>query len=433
MLVIEESVGINLHVGQDNDFIVRNPIYETLIRDDWPIYSARNEYFVYYLSYWLVPAGLVKLCPSISPEWCLFAWVYLGMALAAVLAFVKLRGKTITLTLAFLFGSLIFRGYGDYVFYAEELMGTPDFPVIGRGLFDLLVRRIVVQSLHYVGGWLQISNTFNHAVPMLLFLSLCLMRRIPMPLLIFLSALIVGITPLGGVAALPLLAIGWFVAVRKCMKETLAGTAVAAVSALPLLLVYACYFSCGSGSLIYFVWQHADYSYYEPWEMLEIFLWLAFQWLNFWVLYRVYRGRFKNRMIPAVMMSTAVLCSCVWMGRPHTNELLFKGSLIPFACLALMFALRWWDRPSKGMRVLLVLVLLSSAVHAYRGIHKRILPSYSWNAVQMQKNKQDDWNGTLDHPFSPMYGQFWAVKSPNVTFFKVRDDVRLYPEDRTGY
>lgn len=51
--------------SQHADFVVRNPIYETLIRCDWPLVDAGGRPFIYYLAFWLPPALACK-CFSCS-------------------------------------------------------------------------------------------------------------------------------------------------------------------------------------------------------------------------------------------------------------------------------------------------------------------------------------------------------------------------------
>ncbi len=51
--------------SQHADFVVRNPIYETLIRCDWPLVDAGGRPFIYYLAFWLPPALACK-CLSCS-------------------------------------------------------------------------------------------------------------------------------------------------------------------------------------------------------------------------------------------------------------------------------------------------------------------------------------------------------------------------------
>lgn len=49
--------------SQHADFVVRNPIYETLIRCDWPLVDAGGSHFIYYLAFWLPPALACKCFP----------------------------------------------------------------------------------------------------------------------------------------------------------------------------------------------------------------------------------------------------------------------------------------------------------------------------------------------------------------------------------
>lgn len=72
--------------SQHADFVVRNPIYETLIRCDWPLVDAGGRPFIYYLAFWLPPALACK-CFSCSDifiiNYVLTAWTGLGLAMAA--------------------------------------------------------------------------------------------------------------------------------------------------------------------------------------------------------------------------------------------------------------------------------------------------------------------------------------------------------------
>ena len=74
--------------SQHADFVVRNPIYETLIRCDWPLAEADGRHFIYYLAFWLPPALICK-CFSWSDvfivNYVLTAWIELGLALALTL------------------------------------------------------------------------------------------------------------------------------------------------------------------------------------------------------------------------------------------------------------------------------------------------------------------------------------------------------------
>lgn len=75
--------------SQHADFVVRNPIYETLIRCDWPLVDAGDSHFIYYLAFWLPPALACK-CFSCSDifiiNYVLTAWTVLAGAALVLLA-----------------------------------------------------------------------------------------------------------------------------------------------------------------------------------------------------------------------------------------------------------------------------------------------------------------------------------------------------------
>lgn len=75
--------------SQHADFVVRNPIYETLIRCDWPLVDAGGRPFIYYLAFWLPPALACK-CFSCSDifiiNYVLTAWTGLGLFLSMAAA-----------------------------------------------------------------------------------------------------------------------------------------------------------------------------------------------------------------------------------------------------------------------------------------------------------------------------------------------------------
>lgn len=104
--------------SQHADFVVRNPIYETLIRCDWPLVDAGGRPFIYYLAFWLPPALACK-CFSCSDifiiNYVLTAWTGLGLALTLTVLWSKFR----TATLLFLL-LLIFQGPLDGIYFTSS-------------------------------------------------------------------------------------------------------------------------------------------------------------------------------------------------------------------------------------------------------------------------------------------------------------------------
>lgn len=139
--------------SQHADFVVRNPIYETLIRCDWPLVDAGGRPFIYYLAFWLPPALACK-CFSCSDifiiNYVLTAWTGLGLALTLTVLWSRFR----TATLLFLL-LLIFQGpldgivrWGLHLFHlqgplAHELYLTVGVPAA------LLFRRFKKDALFW--------------------------------------------------------------------------------------------------------------------------------------------------------------------------------------------------------------------------------------------------------------------------------------------
>lgn len=101
--------------SQHADFVVRNPIYETLIRCDWPLVDAGGSHFIYYLAFWLPPALACK-CFSCSDifiiNYVLTAWTGLGLALTLTVLWSRFRSATLLFLLLLIFqgplGLLVF-------------------------------------------------------------------------------------------------------------------------------------------------------------------------------------------------------------------------------------------------------------------------------------------------------------------------------------
>lgn len=148
--------------SQHADFVVRNPIYETLIRCDWPLVDAGGRPFIYYLAFWLPPALACK-CLSCSDifiiNYVLTAWTGLGLALTLTVLWSKFR----TATLLFLL-LLIFQG---------PLDGIVRW---GLHLFHLqgpLAHELYLTVLAFFGGvppTMQLHYTFHHTTLLWLFL-----------------------------------------------------------------------------------------------------------------------------------------------------------------------------------------------------------------------------------------------------------------------
>lgn len=185
--------------SQHADFVVRNPIYETLIRCDWPLVDAGGRPFIYYLAFWLPPALACK-CFSCSDifiiNYVLTAWTGLGLALTLTVLWSKFR----TATLLFLL-LLIFQG---------PLDGIVRW---GLHLFHLqgpLAHELYLTVLAFFGGvppTMQLHNTFHHTTLLWLFLSMAAAWDIPPKNQLFLASLCLLASPIGSLGLLVFIAV----------------------------------------------------------------------------------------------------------------------------------------------------------------------------------------------------------------------------------
>ena len=211
---------------QHADFVVRNPIYETLIRCDWPLVDAGGRPFIYYLAFWLPPALACK-CFSCSDifiiNYVLTAWTGLGLALTLTVLWSKFR----TATLLFLL-LLIFQG---------PLDGIVRW---GLHLFHLqgpLAHELYLTVLAFFGGvppTMQLHNTFHHTTLLWLFLSMAAAWDIPPKNQLFLASLCLLASPIGSLGLLVFIAVSTLIR-RTPVRQYFSSWTVLAGAALVLL------------------------------------------------------------------------------------------------------------------------------------------------------------------------------------------------------
>lgn len=231
--------------SQHADFVVRNPIYETLIRCDWPLVDAGGRPFIYYLAFWLPPALACK-CFSCSDifiiNYVLTAWTGLGLALTLTVLWSKFR----TATLLFLL-LLIFQG---------PLDGIVRW---GLHLFHLqgpLAHELYLTVLAFFGGvppTMQLHNTFHHTTLLWLFLSMAAAWDIPPKNQLFLASLCLLASPIGSLGLLVFIAVSTLIR-RTPVRQYFSSWTVLAGAALVLLA--GIYFTSSNGNnRIRLTWQ----------------------------------------------------------------------------------------------------------------------------------------------------------------------------------
>jgi len=400
-----ESLAFTGHTLQGADFAVRNAIYDTLVREDWPLHNGRGDHFTYYLGYWLPAAAIAKLCPCIDRNVILWWWTYGGFALMTGLFYVRFRRKT-PLLLGVMFLTAPLFEWVDAPFLLEEIAAVIPMAQPLADAFSPLGQWI--EGFRYDPLWRQLAVfCFNNGIPAgVLFAFLMSIRARPLAML-FASAQIVSTSFFSALAILPLLA-QWLWRQRGSLAPTLLTRYAASILA-PALMLVACvgmYLAGSNGASFHFLWQHSPD--YRECEMEAGYRWLRYL-VNLTLLAMpmifFLRRRYKRTAFYQCSVLLAVFLPLLWVGYDN-NELLLKGSVVLLLMLATLYALRFLSCNSRAVRAAMLLFFLLGSIHFLWDFVLRYAHYYTWNPQKMEKNINTRWQGHLEHPESKSYTRF---------------------------
>lgn len=404
-----ESTGMNAHTVQHPDYLVRNAVYETLVRQDWPVIGSDGHYFVYYMSYWLPPAALAKICPVswLTPLLCL--WSYLGLVLGLLLFFTRLRSRILLFFLLFLMMGLPTDWLTPLYHVDGEIHYTACMGEDGRALLAA-VSRYCGYRWHILNPVTrQFCTTYNHAFPFFVFLGIYFSRGVRLSSVLLASVLLLSASPLAGIASLPLLAWALFRAWRVNRQRCVRDVAVISLLSTGLLIGIAVYLTSAETSSLRFLWQYQDGSLLTFTDAYHYAFQYLLLWGQFLLIFLLYRGRLRRNALLLVAGVTAVFISLCWVGMKDINELLFKGTMLMFLLPAYVAALAW---PSMSLRRRVAIIgvsLLSSAVFVADLVQD--IRSFSTDEEGMRANCRSEAGGTLEHPErkDDFYSRFWTA------------------------
>lgn len=392
-------MGLNGDFPQAHDFIVRNAVYASLVNDAWPLHSARGEYFVYYHAFVLPPAALAKCIGGLAPAWLLQAlWVYAGLALIIICLHRRAGRRTLSL-LVFMFGLACM----------QELLGRADvFARYIPGLQGLVDSYwvLVPQPLYYVGMWHQLVATYNHAVPVLLFLGMVYARLLPWHTLLPVSALAVVSSPLGAVVLLVYLA---FLILPRMRREGLAPVLrhTLLYVAIPLLVLLGLYYSSGEGSQCTPAWQCAMFAGKTGQLLVAYGLGTASMLTPLFVF------GWRYRRTAGFQTSLLLLLALPWFWTGvDNNELMLKGTILPYFFMA-VFLHGAWKHAARPLRCVFLLLFAASTYIPFLDIQHR-LREFGTSQQQHELNIQNEWHGHLNHPEHEWYSRFWGPHAPTL-------------------
>lgn len=393
--VVTYLVGFNGDFPQSADFIVRNAVYDTLVRSDWPLHSARGEYFVYYHAFWLPPAFASKCLGGVVPPLAvLVLWVYAGVVLISLCLFRRLGRRT----LSFL---VVMMGLACM----QEVLGRAD--VIARylpvqGAVDAYCR-LVPRPLYYVGMWHQLVSTYNHGIMVVLFMAMVHGRVLRGAALLPVAALLVVSSPLGAVAVLVYLVFlqlpRWRQLLLPLFRQPLL------YAALVLLPVLGLYFGSGEGSRCVPAWQ----GYVFAGKPLQLAVAYVLGSLCIMLPLAVCGWRYRRTAGFRAAAALFLLLPWIWLGVDN-NELMLKGTAVAYFFTAVFMHGRW-PHAGRTMRCCILLLFAASAYIPFLDIQHR-LREFGTSEQQHESNIQNEWQGHLDHPEHHWYSRFWGKEAP---------------------
>lgn len=413
--VLTDLIGYHTNTLQDPDFTYRNAIYATLVCEDWPIYSPRGEYFIYYHAFWLPPALITKCCGGfLSPHTALFLWSYLGLAFAACLFFTHLRK--------------------NIIFFAALLIGTFSLSytatVLGY-LYDFEEKMIILHGEnHFIMTnfcFNQLRCTFNHAIPGILYMAILLSKGFPIRFLALPSALLFALSPIAAVALIPLLSLILLREWIERKQHPFNVTTIIGVAFIIPVLLYLSSQNSGESASLQFLWNDSPFWAQKSIRFADTSfrignaIWLCLSFLL--PLFLLLDHHHRSSLTFIALVVTTLLISFVWIGRTN-NELLFKGSLILSVLQSLLLVKQWktatWPRKSA-----IILFFIVSGMSFISGYVRAPLYTHRWNHHGNKANLSNSWDWSLNHPENKLYMNFFGNNRVPWLLYSKEGDSRL--------
>lgn len=411
-LFMVEAISFHAHLYQPGDFWIRNPIYNMLLTQDWPIYGQTGKQFIYYHDFWLVPAWISRVLPVISPQTVLFIWTYIGLALAIALFFSRFRSKVLLFLLFLIFFGTISNNINPiYKYLIAEKGAHPEFA-------DILIILDYLgfgTSTRFHSFWNCFCHGFNSILPGLVFISVVFSRCIPVKYLFFVLGLSSVYSPLASVLMFPYLAKSLFNNrfTINSFKETVFNVPLWICAACVLL--HAMFFIGLSGQEAgtewRFIWSDSAWwtannppTFNLLWVRL---LRVGIVYTALYVpLYCIMGHRFRRLQLWRFVSVTSLLMMIVIYGRMN-NELSGKGGPLMFIILSLLLCVRFQTAPRR-LRFWILVLLAASCLHVPVDLLKRGICEYSWSDTAKQRHMRDPLHGTIDVPGFVHFQNFWG-------------------------
>lgn len=189
-----------------HDIPWRDAIYQDLIHNEWPlIYDTSDTMFCYYMTFWLIPAGISSLLELsiFSSNIVLFIWTYIGLCFIVFLICKHLKvkaGYIIVVAIIFLFFSgmntlgMMFRS----IFAKTPLMiDINDYPGLHSWMFagGMIGDYPVVYYIRTTYD--SLANVYNQYIHTCIITMLFLLNKNNIKCSIFITMLLLPYSPIG--------------------------------------------------------------------------------------------------------------------------------------------------------------------------------------------------------------------------------------------
>lgn len=402
---------ISLHgiSPQSGDMSIRNAMYNTLIACDWPLYSPKGEYFIYYMGIWLPCALASKAFPCIDPQTILSCYIFLALSLAAVLLFFRIKGRIFPFFLI-----LLMLGNLPVIGFPPAMQGITHFLheyVPFGGMDEVIIKSLNVRF--FFPCWLYpLCNSSHLMAYFTLMIAFIISKAIPDKHIPFVASLGLLTSPLSSIALLFFLIIKFCSNLRKDKSLpweyiTNPCTAVAII----LCLVAGCWYKTGSSTVIIFLPR------LMPGHMALLAHFLVIVLTALFPLFLFVKKACRKTCVFQAALILPFLLPLIIIGGPmkgsdiivNNNELALKGAIVIHTLSALLLACNY--RHLKGCRkAFLAIFLLSCSSFLFYKTH-HFMANLTFNSQQMEANKLNEWNGHLDHPEDKHYQQFWTTNA----------------------
>ncbi len=397
---------------------IRNAMYNTLIACDWPLYSPRGEYFIYYMGIWLPCALASKAFPGIDPQTILTCYIFLALALAALLLFFRIKGRVLLFFLILLMlGNLPFIAYPPTTITRGISYFFHEYVPIG-GIDEAITKTL--NPRFFFTCWLYtLCNSCHHTAYFTLMIAFLISRAIPDRHIPFVASLGLLICPLSSIALLFFLVIKFCCNLRKNKSFpweyiTNPCTAVAVL----LCIVAGCWYKTGSSTVMLFLPRLI------LGQMALLAPFFAIILATLLPLFLFVRKSCRKTCVFQAALILPFLLTLIIIGGPmkgsdiivNNNELAFKGAIVIHALYALLLACNFRHLNGPRKAFLAVFLLSCSSLLFYTTLH--FIENLTFDSQQMEANKRNEWNGHLNHPEHRYYQLFWTTNPVPPLFYQ---------------